>query len=211
MRQGQNLNQRNRTRRALIEGALAVMRRGALPSVAEAAQIAGVSRANAYRYFPDSSSLVAAVLDETVRPHEFEAVAPTLPPDPRVRVERFLDDALAILEAHAPQLRVALRLALQQDADGNPGVVPNVGRGTRLRYLASALEPLRDEVDPQEFSRAIAALALVVGIEAQIVLRDLCALDEEQADDVVRWTCGIIVDAISERARPPAEESDRPA
>jgi AcrR family transcriptional regulator len=193
MSQGVNQSQRSRTRRALIDGALNVMRRGAIPSVADAAEDAGISRATAYRYFNDSSSLVASVLAETVRPIAFEEAAPEMSDDPVDRTARFLDVALPILAANDAQLRVALRLALEQNGDSAD--VPSIGRGTRLGYLHTALEPLRLVIDEHVFERTVAALAVVVGIEAQVVLRDLCQFDDRGVEDVIRWTCETIVHA----------------
>ena len=49
-------NQRRRTRAAVMEGARALLREGQVPSIADAAEEAGVSRATAYRYFPTQGS-----------------------------------------------------------------------------------------------------------------------------------------------------------
>src|SRR5262244_3996679 len=59
---------RARTYRLLMSEALALVRRGRIPSVAEVALNAGVSRATAYRYFPSRSTLVTAVLEAALRP-----------------------------------------------------------------------------------------------------------------------------------------------
>ena len=49
-------NQKERTRAALVDAAKALVRAGAPPTVAEAAERARVSRATAYRYFPTQDS-----------------------------------------------------------------------------------------------------------------------------------------------------------
>src|SRR6516162_5155568 len=51
-------NQRERTRSAIMEGARKLLRDGKIPSVADAAEMAMVSRATAYRYFPTQSALI---------------------------------------------------------------------------------------------------------------------------------------------------------
>ena len=55
---------RARTYRLLMSEAMTLVRRGRIPSVAEVALNAGVSRATAYRYFPSRSTLITAVLEE---------------------------------------------------------------------------------------------------------------------------------------------------
>ena len=43
---------------AIMEGARKLLREGKIPSVADAAEAARVSRATAYRYFPTQSALI---------------------------------------------------------------------------------------------------------------------------------------------------------
>src|SRR5215216_2820839 len=51
--------QRARTREAVLNSAVGLLRQGRQPTVAEAAEAAGVHRATAYRYFPTPQSLLA--------------------------------------------------------------------------------------------------------------------------------------------------------
>ena len=46
----------------MIEAATRLVREGASPSVTEVADVAGVSRATGYRYFPTQESLLAEVI-----------------------------------------------------------------------------------------------------------------------------------------------------
>ena len=63
-------NQLRRTRKDLLQAAARLMREGRHPSLDEVAEAAMVSRATAYRHFPDVSALlVEATLDiDTPRP-----------------------------------------------------------------------------------------------------------------------------------------------
>src|SRR6266851_7446103 len=67
-RQDGRLNQKRRTRRAIIEAAAKLVRGGQQPSVAEAAEAAVVSKATAYRYFPTQHSLLLEVGFEAIHP-----------------------------------------------------------------------------------------------------------------------------------------------
>ena len=53
------VNQKLRTRQALIEAAIALRDEGHQPTVAQAAERARVSRATAYRYFPTVEALIS--------------------------------------------------------------------------------------------------------------------------------------------------------
>ena len=55
------LNQRRRTRAALVAAISEAVRRGETPTVAEAAEAAGLSRATAYRYFTSQQALLLEV------------------------------------------------------------------------------------------------------------------------------------------------------
>ena len=57
-----------RTQRKLLAAAMQLVRRGRTPAVAEVALTAGVSRATAYRYFPNRSTVIAAVVAESLGP-----------------------------------------------------------------------------------------------------------------------------------------------
>ena len=52
----------------MVRTAVGLMQRGQTPSVSDAAEAAGVSRATAYRYFPTQSALVEAVVDHALGP-----------------------------------------------------------------------------------------------------------------------------------------------
>ena len=54
---------RARTRKLMLETAVALMQAGQTPSVSDVAEAAEVSRATAYRYFPSQAALVHAVVD----------------------------------------------------------------------------------------------------------------------------------------------------
>ncbi|HET7483433.1 MAG TPA: TetR/AcrR family transcriptional regulator, partial [Actinomycetota bacterium] len=58
--------QKSRTRRALIEAARESFREGHVPTIATAAELADISRATAYRYFPTQLDLLRAVMEVDV-------------------------------------------------------------------------------------------------------------------------------------------------
>ena len=63
--------QKNRTRKAILDGARTLLAEGQQVTVAAAAEKHGISKATAYRYFSDPAVLVAeAGLDISVRSYE---------------------------------------------------------------------------------------------------------------------------------------------
>lgn len=192
------VRQRERTRAALVEGALAVLRAGRIPSVSDAARASGVSRATAYRYFGDAASLLSEVLHDTVTPVRWEATEASAPHDAFARMDLFLDEALPIIRRGDPQLRAALRVALEQKSASGAGNDTAYGgspvqRGTRLHYLEQILAPLRSDLAPPVWNRLVGAMATIVGVEARIVLQDICKLADDDGDEIVRWMAHALI------------------
>jgi AcrR family transcriptional regulator len=90
--EGGRINQKRRTRAAIVAAAAELVRQGKSPTVAEVADAALVSRATAYRYFPSQEYLLAEAalqsihgdIDETLSPIE-SVDDPTLRLDAVVR------------------------------------------------------------------------------------------------------------------------------
>lgn len=95
----------------LIKSAMKLFEEGAFPTVSELAVEAQVSRATAYRYFPTQSDLIAAVVEETLKP-----IINWMPEqhDVESRVEALLRFAYPQMLKHEGALRAALLLSLQQ-------------------------------------------------------------------------------------------------
>src|SRR5690349_6132329 len=95
------VNQKFRTRRAIIEAAAQLVRENRTPTVAEAAERALVSRATAYRYFPSQQSLL------------IELQADATQPDPDTILDAAGDDVELRVEAMA---RTITRMVLADEA-----------------------------------------------------------------------------------------------
>lgn len=163
------------------------MRRGLVPSVAEAAEEARVSRATAYRYFPSQAALIQAAIDELMAqvPTEFEQE------DPVERVGALARRVVALTALEEPLLRASLRVALdhwaRQRAAGEELGEERIVRGGRRAAIAGALAPVADRIDPSRRSRLDAALAVLIGIEARVVLTDIFGFEDDAVEDLVVW------------------------
>lgn len=190
------VRQRERTRKAILDAATEIMRKGwTVPSVAEAAEAAQVSRATAYRYFPSEAALVWAAVDRLL-PGNPEEVYETS--DVLERADALAQVTASAVKKQELMLRHVLRLSMEQwirRQSGDSPDEPPVRRGGRKKMIAAALEPLRDGLDPADYDRVAAALAMVIGIEARVVLRDICELGDEEVEDVMSWACTSLVRA----------------
>src|SRR3954462_10497668 len=106
--------QKARTRDALIAATRDLLAQGSTPTVEDAAAASGISRATAYRYFPNQRALLVAAHPEI----EARSLLGAHPPgDPEARLERVVDEIIAMIVDTEPQQRAALRLSLEGPAD----------------------------------------------------------------------------------------------
>jgi hypothetical protein len=75
-----------------------------------------------------------------------------------------------------------------------------------MGWLDTVLEPVGDLPDEQR-RRLRAALALTLGIESIVVMKDVCRLDDDEALDVLRWAATALLRAGLEDAPAPASTS----
>ena len=195
------MNQKRRTRAALMAAAAALVRRGQTPTVAQVAEAARISKTTAYRYFPSQDALLAEVLVDVAGAADLEAVyaAACTAADAPARLDAVVRADHALVVTHEAAFRTALRAWVMPRAD-DPATVPRRA-GNRLRYLATALAPLQDQLSAAQRERLVMALALCVGIESMVVLEDICGLPPEAAEAVKRWAAALLVrGALSEGA-----------
>jgi AcrR family transcriptional regulator len=191
---------RGRVFRRLLDEAVALVRRGRIPSVAEVAQSAGVSRATAYRYFPSRSKLVSAVIAEALAP-----VRRAVPRegDAKQRLHELLDRTYSRFHEYEPHMRAALQLALEHQSLEAAGLLEEepFRRGQRREILATTIDPLKRRLSKKTYDRLLNALAVVYGIEPMVILKDICGASERETEAVVRWMMDALVDAALRQAK----------
>ena len=191
---------RGRTFKRLLDEAVALVRRGRIPSVAEVAQSAGVSRATAYRYFPSRSKLVSAVIAEALAP--VQRAVPQAG-DPKARLHQLLDRTYSRFAEYEPHMRAALQLALEHQSLEAAGLLEEepFRRGQRTEILATTIAPLKAKLKPAAYQRLLKALAVVYGIEPMVILKDICGASDRETEAVVRWMMDALVDAALRQQR----------
>ena len=78
---------------------------------------------------------------------------------------------------------------------------PAPGRHT-LDWLDRVLEPLRD-LPAERKQRLRLALALTLGVESILVMKDVCRVDDDEALDVLRWTAAAVLRAALDEGESP--------
>jgi AcrR family transcriptional regulator len=186
-------NQRERTRRAIVEACVELIGRGQPVTMPEVAKAAMVSEATAYRYFPDLPSLLTQALAEDW-PTPNEALAPVVASnDPVERVAfatRFLLQGVAERQS---AVRAMISATIAQ-----PDLPGRARPGIRFGLIECALAPFTDDLDsthPGLLPQLRLDLAVVVSAEALFSLTDLCGLSVEQAIDSAERTASTLTSA----------------
>jgi AcrR family transcriptional regulator len=186
--------QKARTKDALIAAARDLLGKGTTPTVEEVAAAATISRATAYRYFPNQRTLLTASFPAMGS----ESLLGDAPPDdPRERLEIVVDAIARQTLDHEPALRSMLRLSLEPDPAAR-GDLP-FRKGRRIVWISEALAPLRDDLTKSEFDRLVMAIAAAVGIDALVWLVDVAGLSRARAVEQMRWSAlGLLRAALAE-------------
>jgi AcrR family transcriptional regulator len=168
------------------------MEAGKSPSVTEVADAAEVSRRTAYRYFPTQEQMLVEAALEGLRPKIVKAVEDPSHADPadiEARLDRTVRTVQREAVANEPLLRTMIRLTVGAPPTGGRTERAAPRRGyRRTDWIKLALEPVRVRLGKRRFDRLVTALTVCVGIDALVVLRDLCGLSEAEAESVTRWS-----------------------
>lgn len=192
---GGRANQLRRTRKDLLQAAARLTSQGRNPSLEEIAGEAMVSRATAYRHFPDVTALLVEASLDIDTPQAEEVFRGGSATDPVARLER-VDAAFdQMIRDNEIALRLMLRHTMERSVRRGGDASTPVRQNRRTPLIEAALEPARRELRPAALKTLTRALALVIGTEAMLVLKDVLQLDEAEARRVRRWAIRALVDA----------------
>ncbi len=186
------INQKQRTRQALIEAAGEIIRAGRTPGLSEVTRAAMVSRATFYRYFPSIDSLVmeatrsdSSILGADLFPDLVDASAGD-------RVARVHDALFDLVSQNEAQFRLRLRSSLEPRSD----VTGTARDARRIPLLERALDPVCGQLDDAMYDRLVYALSVMVGAEAFVALADVCLLEPGHAKEIMNWAVKTLTDAV---------------
>lgn len=170
---GGRTNQKERTRRAILDSARTLIDAGEEVTMPEVARTARVSEATAYRHFPDLPTLLHEAMHESW-PGAAQIMAPVAHlTDPIERVAHATDYLLRHVHTHAPAVRATMAAAIVRPAEV-------LRPAYRLGLIEAALEPLTD-LTPETLTQMRQDLAVVMSAEAFFTLTDLYGMSSEEA------------------------------
>lgn len=180
------VNQKQRTRAALLKAARDLLAEGEAPTVQSVADRAAISRATAYRYYANTELLLQeAVLDGIAAQLGDRQVTAGKGGSLEGRVETLVAEVAEMVLDNEGLFRAYLRTAVTSEGNRRRG-------GRRLTWLRDAFagDP---RIPPQLADRLTFALALLTGIETVVVAKDVCGLDDDATRASIRWVARAIV------------------
>ena len=191
------VNQKMRTRNAIVAAAAELSRTGRDVTMPEVAGAALVSEATAYRYFPDLVSLLQEAIAGQL-PGPEEAFGPLDgSTDPVARIAAAAEFLLRHVLSRQGVVRalIAATVIRPVQAQARPGL--------RFGLIDSALAPLSDTLgvtDPAALAQLKRDLAVVVSAEALFTLTDLHGLSPEEAIASIVYTATTLTRAAAQAA-----------
>ncbi len=189
--------QRERTRKAILDGARRLMKEGKPVTVAAAADVHGISKATAYRYFSDAAMMVAeAGLDVAVARYEAVISGADDLHSRLMAINLYFFD-LAIEHEAGFRRFVGMTLEAWKPGDARKGR----RRGARrIAMYWQALAQGDEGLSPARQKRLVRALAIATGSEAMIASLDIVGSDVATARATVEDVTGAILDRYLGRA-----------
>jgi AcrR family transcriptional regulator len=192
-------NQKQRTYQALLDAALELSDAGQQATLRDIANKAMVSRATAYRYFPSVDALIheayfgraAVPLDSFIAPGA----------DPVEVAGRAAEVMNGLLLGNEAGLHTVERAFMQIWLDNGPDDRPS-RMARRMNYIDPIIDSLAELLDQAARFRLRTALAMTMGTEAVLAMRDVAGASREQAIAAGIWAAQSLVrQALAEANR----------
>ena len=192
---GGRVNQKERTRQALLAATRALLADGEAPTIARAAERALISEATAYRYYSDLPSLLRDAL--AVRWPELEGVLSELRAIPAVeaRAGRAAEAMARNVLAKEADIRALIALSYTSRLEKGEASGP-LRPSFRVALIEAVLEPLADR-RADERLQLQRALSVVIAAEAVLSLKDATGCSDEEIVATLGWTARQIVGAAT--------------
>ncbi len=187
---------RERTLRLLKEAARELLRTGGQLTVPNVAELAGVSRATAYRYFPNNETVVLhatmSLADDPLSDVDWAQSADALAVGVIDRSAELVRATAGWAFEHETELRTVLRLSLDPEGEHHRARRALTNRG---RWIAALLEGLPSDVPQVARDRLANALIPLFGSDAIVWTTDMADLPREEAVDLLAWMAQVLVRA----------------
>lgn len=186
------INQKLQTRSEILKSAQVLLNKEPKISLEKVAEHAGISRATIYRYFSNIELLTTEALLHThfLRPEELEKKVKGLS----------LEETLHTLQSHyntiSQEHELVFRRYLSVTLKESIVSKKKLRGARRVEALKLALRPFEGLLSKEDHKRLIHISTLLMGIDALLVCKDVCELDDKEANELLEWALDLILGGI---------------
>jgi AcrR family transcriptional regulator len=212
--EGGRVAQKQRTRSELLRAARTLQSAGRVPTVADVADAAGISRTTAYRYFPTQEVLLAEATADPLIDAVRDAIASAEgEADIVKRVDAVFAALAPLMIRHEPELRTLAKIAFERSLEETHQRHLPLLSGRWINAWDGILEPVRRRLPPPRYAVMVRALGTLLSAESINVLRDACDFDDRAAAAAIRSSARAMVRGflLDLQRRTADEVSDLPA
>ena len=181
--QSGRVNQKIKTRTAILGAAKRLLKKKKRITLEDVAQEASISRATIYRYFSNIELLIMESSLDIAHPGSediAEEVAGRSLEEVLIFVQQYYN---GLAQKHETAFRRYLSAALNESVTNNE----NIRGARRITTLNKALEPFRNDLSDTDFQNLVNASAILMGIDALTVSKDVCKLDNEATSELLAF------------------------
>lgn len=187
------VKQKLKTRGAILAAAKRLMKKSRKITLEDVANEADISRATIYRYFSNIDLLVMeASLD--IQHASAEEI--------QHETNQFsLVDRILYIQEHyntlAQKNEKSFRRYLSATLSASISKKKKVRGARRVASLKKSLEPFKSRMSKDEYEKLIHIASVLMGIDALIVTKDVCGLDNEQSSELLKWVIEMILKGMA--------------
>ena len=186
------IKQKLKTRTSILKATKRLMKKSRKITLEDIAEEADISRATIYRYFSNVDLLVLeASLD----------IEHTSPDELSRQVEELeMTERLFFIQDHynrqAQKHEIGFKRYLSAAIAESVATRKSVRGARRVESLQKSLEPLRENLTRQQFDNLVTIASVLMGIDAMIVTKDVCGLNNDQSSEVLKWGLEMILQGM---------------
>ena len=186
------VNLKLQTRSLILKSARDILNRESKITLETVAEHAGISRATIYRYFSNIELLTTEALLHArfLRPEEL-----------RDQVQgKNLKETVHALQSHYNNMSRENELVFRRYLSAT--LIESIHSNKKLRgarrveAMKLSLEPFENLMSRKDFDRLVNIATLLMGIDALLVCKDVCGLNNAETDELLEWALDLILDGI---------------
>ena len=186
------INQKLQTRSEILKSAQVLLNKERQITLEKVAEHAGISRATIYRYFSNIELLTTEALLHThfLRPDELQKKVEGLSLEETIHALQHHYNTIS--QEHELVFRRYLSVTLKESIISKKKL-----RGARrVEALKLALKPFEGLLSKEDHKRLIHISTLLMGIDALLVCKDVCELNNDEANELLEWALDLILAGV---------------